>query len=207
MKQSNPYLEVPSLPDSSPIDLIELLGARDKKIEIEIGFGKGHFLLQRAAVAAPDAIIFGIETRRKWVHLVQSRIQKWQRKNAFVLHGNARDAFLRFGPDVSVDRVFVNFPDPWWKARHEKRMVICKELLVEVARLLTDDGDIFIQTDVDFRADHYHQLLKECENLEPANGDGRVRSNPFLAHSLRETKAENIGLPIYRLHYKRISRQ
>ena len=205
MKQRNPYLEVPALPDAESINLIDFLNAEKKNIEIEIGFGKGHFLLERAA-AAPDAVILGIETRRKWVHLVQSRIQKWRRTNAIVLHGNAREAFPRFVPDGGIARVFIHFPDPWWKARHEKRMVICPELLVEATRLLEDDGDLFVQTDVDFRADHYQQLLVSCEALYPAEGDGRVAKNPFLAHSLRETKAESVGLPIFRLHFKRRSR-
>jgi tRNA (guanine-N7-)-methyltransferase len=206
MKQETPYRDVPALPDTPVIDLISFLGAgRAQGVEIEIGFGKGHFILERAAVV-PNARILGIETRRKWVHLVRGRLDKWQRKNAVVYHGDARNAFNRFGPDAVVDRVFIHFPDPWWKARHEKRMVICPELVTEIVRLLKDNGELFVQTDVDFRAEHYRTVLSACDALTPVQGNGFVADNPFFAHSLRETKAANIGLSIFRLHFKRAPR-
>ena len=205
MKTENPYLEVPSFPEDTTIDLVSLLDAKDSPIELEIGFGKGHFLLERSR-AVPLARVIGIETRRKWVHLVQSRITKHHVENAVVYYGNAREIFMRLGPDASVDRIFIHFPDPWWKARHEKRMVVCPELLQESVRLLRDNGELFVQTDVDFRADKYQAILMANEMLQPATETGFVDENRYEARSLREKKCAEAGLPVYRLLFRRIAR-
>lgn len=206
MKHPNPYLDIPSFPDAATLDLPELSYARGRPIEIEVGFGKGHFLMARAR-AVPETTLVGIETRRKWVHLVRERLTKHRIENATVYHGDAGEVFTRFLPDAVVDRIFVNFPDPWWKARHEKRMVICPDFVREAVRLLKDNGDIFVQTDVDFRAEKYLAVLSENDQLVPAaSTDGRIEENRFDARSLREKKCIETGLPIFRLQFSRIPR-
>ena len=206
MKQPNPYLDIPSFPDTATLDLPELSNARGRPMEIEVGFGKGHFLMARAR-AVPATTLLGIETRRKWVHLVRERLTKHRIDNALVYHGDAGDMFTRFYPDAVVDRIFVNFPDPWWKARHEKRMVICPDFVREAVRLLKDNGDFFVQTDVDFRAEKYRAVLSENRLLTPAASiDGWVEENRFDARSLREKKCIETGLPVFRLHFSRVSR-
>jgi tRNA (guanine-N7-)-methyltransferase len=202
MKRENPYLDVPTIPDVPTLDINSFLNTNKRDIELEIGFGKGHFLLERAAVVQ-DAILFGIETRRKWVHLVQSRIAKRKTENVVIGHGNAVEVFNRLRPSASVRRIFINFPDPWWKARHEKRMVICPRLVSEAARLLKDGGEIFVQTDVDFRAERYRTVLDACNLLTPAYPDRASVENCFDAHSLREKRCNEIGLPVFRLLYRR----
>ena len=197
---SNPYAEVPTLPRTSRIDLREMLGGWNGPVELEIGFGKGRFLLDRAA-ALPDTRFLGLETRRKWVHLVTSRKEKRQLDNVVVLHGDARSGLARFFPAASVQRIFVNFPDPWWKARHEKRLVMSPALLTESARLLVDSGDIFVQTDVDFRKDAYKAMLAANPDFLPRDGDGETDANPFGARSLRESRCIETDLPVYRLWF------
>jgi tRNA (guanine-N7-)-methyltransferase len=199
-RASNPYKEVPTLPETSRIDLREVLGGWTGPVEIEIGFGKGRFLLDRAE-ALPKTRFLGLETRRKWVHLVRSRQAKRRLDNVVVLHGDARSGLSRLFPDASVQRIFINFPDPWWKARHEKRMVICPALLTESARLLVDGGDIFVQTDVDFRKDAYKVMLAGTPDLLPHSGDGETDANPFRARSLRENRCIETALPVYRLWF------
>jgi len=199
--KGNPYLDVPGFPQTGRINLKDLVSG-EGEVELEIGFGKSHFLLGRAANNLSSTIM-GIETRRKWVHRSIELAQKRELSNAIARHGDAREVLFRLDPNACLSRIFINFPDPWWKACHQKRMVITSTLLSEVVRLLKPGGDLFVQTDVDFRADAYHEIISKVPELEPFSDDGKVAGNPFNATSSRERRCEELGLPIYRLHFRR----
>ena len=200
-ESDNPYMDVPVFSGEGPIQLEEIFG-RKRPLELEIGFGKGHFIIERAQ-CLPETTILGIETRRKWVHLVESRAKKRAIENVVVRYGDVRALLKRMQPDRCLERVFINFPDPWWKAKHAKRMVVTKELGRDLARLLVPKGEIMIQTDVDFRADVYREELSRVEELEPLGPGGRVEKNPFGARSLREIRCEELGMPVYRILFVR----
>src|SRR5690606_19607941 len=110
------------------------------------------------------------------------------------------ELLARSGPDGCLARVFLSFPDPWWKKRHAKRRVLGPGLLDDLARLLAPGGELFVQTDVEERAQELAALILGHGAFEPASG-GRleVDANPYGARSNREVRAEEDGLPIYRL--------
>lgn len=199
------YDEPPRLPDGDVVDLSAFLGAGGP-IELVIGPGRGAFVLDRSA-ACPGARLLGIEIRRKWACIVDARLARADRHpRARVVHDDARAALHRLGPDRSVTRVFIHFPDPWWKKRHHKRMVIVDPLVAQITRLLTPGGELFVQTDVPERAAAYRQLLDAQPGLEPA-GDGpdtpELTTNPYGVLSNRERRADEDGLPVVRLRYRR----
>jgi tRNA (guanine-N7-)-methyltransferase len=108
-----------------------------------------------------------------------------------------------------VTTVFLHFPDPWWKKRHQKRLVMGPTLLDSVARLLTDGGAIYLQTDVEERAAQFEQLLADCALLVAAGdepGSARMAQNPYGARSNRERRVVADGLPVHRLRYRRVAR-
>lgn len=195
-RNANPYLGVPGFEDTGPVDVGALLPGKPR--ELEIGFGKGRFILERAA-RNPGTSFLGIETRRKWVHLVVDRASRRSISNVEVRFGDARQIVKRMAPDGCFERVFVNFPDPWWKARHAKRMVVTAGLGEDLLRLIAPGGELFVQTDVDFRAAAYESELAKVDGLE----GGPVGENPYGARSLREVRCEELGLPIYRLIYRK----
>ncbi len=199
------YDNVPAVPGGAVLSMAELLGKAYTSYEVEIGFGKGHFLLGRAA-QDPLVGFLGMETRRKWVHLVGERLTMHSIVNAKVLYGDALHALSRMQPQACLARIYVNFPDPWWKARHEKRLVLSPRLMSDAARLLMDGGEIFVQTDVDYRADGYVGVLRSAKDFEPAQGDGSLEKNPFGVRSLREMKCEEVGLPVFRYLFRRKAR-
>lgn len=167
-------------------------------LELEIGFGRGAFLFERA-VAAPASRILGIEIKAKWAHLVEERRKRLGLANVRAYGGDAREILPRLRPDGSLARVFVHFPDPWWKKRHAKRRVVDPDLLAQVGRLLRSGGELFVQTDVEERAD---ELLASL-HLHPQFSAERVDSNAYRARSNREARAEADGLPVYRILARR----
>lgn len=178
-------------------DLIPGEGPR----ELEIGFGHGRFLIERA-VAAPGSRLLGIEIKTKWGHLVeQKRIQKGL-TNVVALAGDARDILPRLSPDGCLTRAYLHFPDPWWKTKHQKRRVLDEDFLLAMSRLLHAGGELFVQSDVEDRAVEMRDQIAEYA-LE-GNGvfdvpHGFDVANPYGARTNREARAAEDGLPVFRV--------
>jgi tRNA (guanine-N7-)-methyltransferase len=202
MPRNNPYSNVPAAPTS--IDLAELAEGRD--VEIDIGFGRGHFVLDRAR-ARPEALILGLEMRRKWVGLVSERAARRGLTNLQVWYGDARYLLADWGPAASLSAAFINFPDPWWKERHQKRLVVSPSTVRELARLLRPGGQLLVQTDVEDRVGFYRAALESEPSLREALGDAAspLDHNPIGTQSHREKKCAQAGLPVYRLFFEKIS--
>jgi len=209
MPAIRPYADAPRLPprEGSAVGDVSLASlVSGGAFEVEIGPGRGGFILERA-LARPELGIVGFEVRRKWASIVDARLAKQGlRPRARVLAEDAKDALPRLAPDACVRCVFLHFPDPWWKKRHQKRLVMEPGLLDQIARLLVPHGELFIQTDVSERADQYEALVRSDARFE-AWGDtaetARLSHNPYDAQSPRERRAVVDGLPIHRLRFRR----
>ena len=167
-------------------------------IELDIGFGRGLSLFERAA-ASPESRIIGIEVKTKLAYKANERLQKHDLKNVAILCGDAREILKRAEPAGSVQRVALHFPDPWWKKRHDKRRVIGEALLAELRRLMKPGGALFIQTDVEHRAEQYVGQLRDTAGFTLGSDSGYVDANPFEARSNREKRAIEDGLPVWRI--------
>ena len=216
MKPPHPYADAPRLPDSEPLDLRAVFTPRagvvlaERELELEIGPGRGGFLVERCAVA-PHALLVGVEIRLKAASLVDRKLEKLGlRHQARVFAGDVRGVLPRLIPG-SVARVFLHFPDPWWKKRHSKRRLTNTQTLELVARCLRVGGELFIQTDVEARANEFERAVSEVAGFVPAGrtlagrNSPRVAENPFGARSPREHRALADGLPIYRILYRKVA--
>jgi tRNA (guanine-N7-)-methyltransferase len=199
-------LPAPSGEETIAIDDLFPGTAETDPIEIEIGGGRGAFAFERIA-ADPSVRLLGLEVRRKWAAIVDRRlVAAGLGGRARVFAEDARLALPRLRPDGRVRAVFLHFPDPWWKKRHEKRLVLGDVVQREIERLLMSGGELFVQTDVEHRFEQYRAFLDAREALEPAGdraGDPVLAENPYRARSPREKKAIEDGLPIHRLRYRR----
>jgi tRNA (guanine-N7-)-methyltransferase len=197
----NPYAHAPRLPEADPLNLAELV-LPGFPVELEIGPGRGGFLYERLA-AVPELCMLGFEIRRKWATIVDDKLKaRGLGPRARVFYEDARTALPRL-PAGSLSRIYIHFPDPWWKKRHEKRLVVNPQLLPDVVRALTPGGELFVQTDVEDRAAEYQAAIDDAQGLTPAPGGPRLQENPFLARSPREHRAIADGLPIHRLLYRK----
>jgi tRNA (guanine-N7-)-methyltransferase len=201
-----PYDDAPRLPEGDRLDVRSLV--RGEWIEAEIGPGRGWFMVERAE-AEPRAGLLGLEIRRKWAAVVDGRLaRRGFGDRARVFAEDAGQSLPRLGPDGSLRTVFVHFPDPWWKKRHQKRLVVRDRFLDEVARLLELHGELFVQTDVEERAHDYEALVAKDPRFAPrgdAAGSARMGDNPYAARSPRERRAIADGLPVHRLRWSRES--
>jgi len=206
--RASPYADAARLPEGEgEVALATLVTpfAGDRgEYEIEIGPGpKAGFLVERA-LSAPAAGLIGLEIRKKWAHVGDERLAKYgHRARARVFCEDARFALPRLVPSGGVTNVFFHFPDPWWKKRHEKRLVVGDVVLDHVARLLKPGGQLFIQTDVEERADLYEMVVNAHGAFRPIEATPRIAENPFGARSPREHRAIADGLPIHRLLWRR----
>jgi tRNA (guanine-N7-)-methyltransferase len=203
MPTSRPYDDAPRLPESTPLDPASVFGGSEGSVELEVGPGRGGFVFERVETR-DDVRIIGLEVRRKWAAIVDARLRsRGLDRRARVFAEDVREVLPRLRA-ASIARVFVHFPDPWWKKRHRKRLVVTEAFAQEVARVLTPGGELFVQTDVLERTTEYEQILAKVPELEPAMpSSGRLGENPFGAQSPRERRAVADGLPIYRLLYRR----
>jgi tRNA (guanine-N7-)-methyltransferase len=179
-----------------------LLGAGDRPIELEIGPGRGGFLFERLE-AFPELRMLGLEVRLKWAKIVDKKLRdRGFGERGRVLAEDAVAAVARF-PNACLSAVFIHFPDPWWKKRHEKRLVLRDALTTELGRVMVPGAELFVQTDVEERAESYAALIAQSEDFEPFGPEALIIDHPYVARSPRERRAMTDGLPIYRMRYRR----
>jgi tRNA (guanine-N7-)-methyltransferase len=116
-----------------------------KEIWLEIGFGGGEHMAAQAALR-PDILVIGAEPFQNGIASALRHIDEQALGNVRVHDGDARDLMARL-PDACLDRAYILFPDPWPKARHNKRRIIQGETVAELARLLKPGGALRFASD------------------------------------------------------------
>ncbi len=127
------------------LDFAEIFG-NDRPTEIEIGCGKGTFMLARAA-ARPEINMIGIEYARAYAAYCADRFRRAGLENVRMLACDADMVFAHCVPDSSLTRVHIYFPDPWPKRRHNRRRLIQRKFLDHVRRALVGGGQLIVVTD------------------------------------------------------------
>jgi len=176
-----------------------------RPVEIEIGCAEAQFLFERAA-RDPDRTYVGLEIRPELVDDVNRRAAA-ARLPVTAVFGHANHHLADLFPPTRVARVFVNFPDPWFKRRHHKRRLMDEDLARAIHRVLEPGGDLLFQSDVwDIVLDAMGVLDAVDHLFENRAGPWSFwRSpHPYGARSWREAHCEESGLPIWRLLYQKI---
>lgn len=171
-----------------------------RPVEIEIGCGKGRFIIN-SAMAYPDINYIGIERALRYFRIMKERVVRRGLTNIRLLRDDAVYFVERFIPDGAVSAYHVYFPDPWPKKRHRKRRLFNPRFLEEIVRTLPRGGTLDFATDY---VEYYEEilvLLDGCDRLA-ALGEipGRVRE---LGSDLTnfETKYTAEGREIHRGAY------
>jgi tRNA (guanine-N7-)-methyltransferase len=184
------------------IDWKELFGNANP-VEVEVGMGKGLFLLT-SATSRPDTNFFGIEIVRKYQLYATTRFAIRKLPNVKTVCADARWVFRRFVAEGSVSAVHVYFPDPWWKARHKKRRVFTAGFAADAARVLRPGGRFLIATDVE----EYFGVMTGIVRAMPAFREVRAETSTGPVEEAGyetnfERKARLKGTPVWRADYER----
>jgi tRNA (guanine-N7-)-methyltransferase len=204
MTEPKRYDHAPRLPEDLVVPVSAVLPG-DGPLMIEVGPGRGLFT-RDYATQHPDHRVLALEIRRKWATLLDERLAKHRLANARCFAEDANAALPRLGPDGCARFAAVHFPDPWWKKRHAKRLVVRDTLVVELARLVAEGGTVLVQTDVEDRAEMYLARFSSSPCWAPGGDDGgwHAAESPFApARSNREARALEDGLPVWRIVLRR----
>ncbi|MFQ5767162.1 MAG: tRNA (guanosine(46)-N7)-methyltransferase TrmB, partial [Acidobacteriota bacterium] len=113
--------------------------------ELEIGCGKGRFLIH-SALTLPTRDFLGIERAHRFYRVALARTEKRGLQNLKLVRGDARELLANI-PASSLRAVHVLFPDPWPKRRHRKRRLFREEFVQGVVRVLAEGGFLNLATD------------------------------------------------------------
>lgn len=174
------YIEIAIVPEVIPgqINFDNIFG-RSGPVEMEVGSGKGTFLLTEAKTF-PEKSFFGIEWANKYYKYAVDRIGRRQLWNVRLMRTDAATFISEHMPDTSIDVFHLYFPDPWPKKKHHRRRFFCDENLAQLRRILKPDGIINIATD---HAGYFEQMtevagraieqgyFKEIDFIRPAGAE------------------------------------
>jgi len=130
--------------------------APPRPLEIEIGVGKGTFLLERATQRR-DINFLGVEYARAYAVYSADRLRRARLNNVKMLCTDAKNLVESQLPSDSVWRIHVYFPDPWPKRRHNRRRLIQPLFVHHVRRVLQPGGQFLIVTD---HREYFEQMIK-----------------------------------------------
>ena len=201
--------DLPAMPDgvgadpaAAWLDPREWFAEPSHPFEIEIGSGKGTFLVQEAP-ANPGTNFLGIEWAKEFATYAMDRLRRNAVKNVKLLCGDGVE-FIRWRVPTGIVRtIHLYFPDPWPKTRHHKRRTISDAFLEQAHRVLVDGGELRVVTDhAEYWAwmeEHFARWAsdtsKKFERLEftrPASAaEGEVVGTNF------ERKYKREGRPFY----------
>lgn len=127
----------------------------DRPLELEIGSGKGTFLLAESGLR-PETNFLGVEYARRYWIFAADRLRRAERTNARLVLAEASIFVREFIEDESLSAIHIYFPDPWPKTRHRRRRLLQPPFVSLVASKLRPGARISIATD---HRDYYEQMV------------------------------------------------
>lgn len=171
----------------------------DNPIHIEIGMGKGKFIIQQATIN-PDINYIGIEKYSSVLIRAIEKRSEVQLSNLTFIRFDAEEIMEIF-QENEVSRIYLNFSDPWPKERHAKRRLTSKEFLNKYDKFLTKDGEVIFKSD---NRPLFEFSLEEVENAEwiLKNSTFDLHHSEYMEGNVMteyEEKFSSMGNPIHRL--------
>ncbi|QAV23901.1 tRNA (guanosine(46)-N7)-methyltransferase TrmB [Proteus hauseri] len=186
-----------------PIDFSQVFG-REAPVILEIGFGMGASLVTMAKNSAENNYL-GIEVHAPGVGACLATAQEEQVSNLRVMCHDAIEVLNNMIPDNSLKMVQLFFPDPWHKARHNKRRIVQVPFAELILRKLTSEGVFHMATDWQPYAKHMlevmtsvdgYQNLSETQDYVP-----RPETRPVTKF---EKRGHRLGHGVWDLMFKRV---
>lgn len=149
----------------------------ERPVHIEYCSGNGMWIFQRAK-AHPGVNFVAVEKRLDRVKKIWKRARLAGIDNLFIICGAAETFTSLYVKEARVDAIFVNFPDPWPKARHAKHRIFQQAFITEIARISARSAIVTITTDHPLYAQEIIEKFQESLLWQP------VYPAPFFLHDL-----------------------
>ena len=204
----NPLSRFFQLPLSLPSNSI-LFKKSHYPIHLDIGSAKGEFLIELAS-NYPNWNFLGLEIREPLVSSSERKRKQLGLQNLKFLFCNVNISLDEWLSDLDLDqlkRVSIQFPDPWFKRKHLKRRVFKKSLLNSIARYMSKNGELFIQSDIFKLIEYMSTYIDDSIYFDRklVKGEKWLEKNPYEVLTDRESFVLKHNLPIYRAMYIRNS--
>ena len=191
------FLALPDSGDGDPmLDWWKVFG-NDRPVEVELGIGKGRFLID-AAERMAEVNFVGVEWAAKYLRIARYRAERRNLDNMRFVRTDAREFVEFFVATESVQAYHIYFPDPWPKKRHHKRRLFDEDFVREVERTLDWEGCLWLATDF---VEYFEVML---ESLETSRHLKEVDREWVGARTNYEQKYLAQGKPIHRLVLQKI---
>jgi tRNA (guanine-N7-)-methyltransferase len=164
----------------------------DHPIHLEYCSGNGEWILERAQ-CNPDISWIAVEMWFERVRKIYSKMVNYGVDNLLIISGEGLTFSREYLPDACLDKVYVNFPDPWPKDRHAKHRIIQRPFVQELQRTLKKEGTVTLVTD---NAPYKEQMEYEMHGW-PKVGEGHEN----YGSSFFERLWRSHGLTIHHLCY------
>ncbi|MDT8448094.1 MAG: tRNA (guanosine(46)-N7)-methyltransferase TrmB [bacterium] len=185
-------------PEHTP-QLVEYLG-RPGPLVLDLGCGSGNFLRESARIS-PEKRFIGFELRYKRLVLGARKFKKWGVENVRLAQARAEEIDQWFEED-QLDRVHVNFPDPWPKQRHRKNRLIQEPWLAKLKGRLKSSGEFMFKTDHQEYFTSVLELLKKTPHFEVVELSWDLHNSEYAEQNVL-TEFEQLfrskGMPVYHL--------
>lgn len=184
------------------INFAELFG-NNHPVTLEIGFGMGASFVEMASQAS-DENFLGIEVHRPGVGACLMAVEQQSVKNARVMCHDAVEVLQNMVGENTLDKVQIFFPDPWHKAKHNKRRIIQPDFVQLLTAKLKVGGILHLATDWQHYAEHMLEVLQSAPNLTNLAVDNgyipRPESRPMTKF---EKRGLNLGHGVWDLQFRR----
>ena len=188
----------------SAIDPAAVFG-RSAPLIVEIGSGQGHAIVH-AASSRPETDFVAVEVFRAGLARTMLDADRAAADNLRLVEANAPEVLEHLLPEASVDELWVFFPDPWHKAKHNKRRLIAPAFVPIAARALRDGGTLRLATDWEDYALQMRAVLAEAGEFVPEfEGEWAPRFDGRVMTAF-ERKGARVGRDIRDLSYRRAAR-
>ncbi len=175
---------------ASPLDWEKIYAAPTQPLHLDIGCGKGRFLFNMAAWER-DWNFLGLEIREPLVQEANTWRDESGLTNLHYLFCNVNNSLqplLSSLPVGRLQRVTIQFPDPWFKTRHAKRRLVQPQLVTQLADYLAIGSVVFIQSDIEALA------VEMCDRFNSNSAFQRQGSDWLAENPLPPTEREKSTL-------------
>ncbi len=169
-------------------------------LHIEIGMGKGKFI-HSLAQSAPDTNFIGIEMYSSVLYRAIEKRQETDLKNLYFIRMDAKNIKDVFD-DGEIERIYLNFSDPWPKERHAKRRLTSPLFLDSYDKVLSKDGVLCFKTDNRPLFDYSVETIEATKPWKLKDVTYDLHHSPYMERNVMteyEEKFSAKGMPIHRL--------